>query len=294
MSIRINYYLNKLRNLETVGALNNKGSLFIVMFFSVILVSTSLSLNFGSASAQLNLDDFMKQTQDNIQSTIEKSNNDNNNNNNNCNNNVSIQSQTNDNGKTTSTTRNTCDDKTTTSTSSTNGQSSGLPAKLNGTISSSEIDQNNGTIINSLYGNWSLNSRDNGSKDFNASIVNLPYSYNASVDASNNDTTANSGIILSDNQTSDLRLTNITSYQLSNFLVNSVQQQNNDVTYSGRINVVQEIRSNNATVSNETNNFNGVNISVTLIDNRILLVNFDSQSPLYKEFENIPIVGLVK
>ena len=157
MSIRINYYLNKLRDLETVGALNNKGSLFIVMFFSVILVSTSLSLNFGLASAQLNLDDFMKQTQDNIQSTIEKSNNDNNNNNNNnnnCNNNVSIQSQTNDNGKTTSTTRNTCDDKTTTSTSTTNGQSSGLPAKLNGTISSSEIDQNNGTIINSLL--WKL------------------------------------------------------------------------------------------------------------------------------------------
>ena len=94
----------------------------------------------------------------------------------------------------------------------------------------------------------------------------------------NNNTTASSGIVLPENQTSDLRPTNITSYELSNFLGNSVQQQNEDVTYSGKINVVQEIRSNNATVSDETNNFNGVNISVSLIDNRMLLVNFDSSN----------------
>ena len=77
---------------------------FIFLILPILMVSTSLAFNIAPVNAQLNFDDFMKQTQDNIQSTIESSNNDNNNNNNNnCNNNISIQSQTNDNGKTTST-----------------------------------------------------------------------------------------------------------------------------------------------------------------------------------------------
>ena len=77
---------------------------FIFLILPILMVSTSLAFNIGTVNAQLNLDDFMKQTQDNIQSTIQSSdNNNNNNNNNNCNNNISIQSQTNDNGKTTST-----------------------------------------------------------------------------------------------------------------------------------------------------------------------------------------------
>ena len=59
------------------------------------------SFSFGAVNAQLDIDDFMQQTQDNIQSTIENS--ENSNNNNNCDNNISIQSQTNENGKTTST-----------------------------------------------------------------------------------------------------------------------------------------------------------------------------------------------
>jgi hypothetical protein len=250
----------------------------------------------GLANAQLNFDDFMKQTQEKVQSTIENSNNNNdnnNNNNNNCNNNISIQSQTNDNGKTTSTTRSTCDDKTTTKTTTNNGQSNGLGGNLNGTISSSEINPANGSVINSLYGNWSLYARDNGNKDFNTSFIKQS---NYPIDNTNINTT--NGIIprnISQNgETSGLISTNTTSYSLSNFLVNSVQQQNSDITYSGKIDVVKEISSINATVSDETNNFNGVGVSVSIVDNRILIINFDSTSPLYKEFENIPIVGLVK
>ena len=75
---------------------------------------------------------------------------------------------------------------------------------------------------------------------------------------------------------------------------NSVQQQNEDVTYAGKIDVIQEIKSNNATISDETNNYKGVGVSISVIDNSVLFVNFDSQTPLSKEFVNIPIVGLVK
>lgn len=296
MSRRINYSLNKINNHNTSGILyNNKKSLFLVTLLTLFSISTSLLINVGIVNAQLNFDDFMKQTQDNIQSTIEKNNN-NNNNNDNCNSNISIQSQTNDNGKTTSTTRNSCDDKTTTSTSTNNGQSNGISGNLNGTISSSEIDQNNGTVINSLYGNWSLYSRDNGSKDFNATLTQQPYRDLGASTIDVNKTISPTSILQNNNnnKTSDLTLKNTSTYELSNFQSNSVQQQNNDVTYSGKINVIQEINSNNATVSDETNNFNAVGVSISIIDNKILIVNFDSQSPLYKEFENIPIVGLVK
>jgi hypothetical protein len=267
---------------------------FIFLILPIIMVSTSLAFNIAPVNAQLNLDDFMKQTQDNIQSTIESSNNDNNNN---CNNNISIQSQTNDNGKTTSTTKNTCDDGTTTTTSTNNINSGSGKANLNGTIAGSEYNQDTGVIINTMFGNWSLITKDNGSKDFNASFIEEPVYYNLakSIESGNDNAAVNN------NTSSSTQLTdnhddigNTTSYNLSNFVGNSVQQQNEVVTYTGKIDVIQEIKSSNATISDETNNYKGVGVSISVIDNSVLFVNFDSQTPLSKEFVNIPIVGLVK
>lgn len=268
---------------------------FIFLILPILMISTTLAFNIGPVNAQLNLDDFMKQTQDNIQSTIESSNN--NNNNNDCNNNISIQSQTNENGKTTSTTKNTCDDGTTTTTSTNNINSGSGKANLNGTITGSEYNQDTGVIINTMFGNWSLITKDNGSKDFNASFIEEPVYYNlaTSNDSGNNTSTVNDNtgvsIQLADNPNV---IGNTTSYFLSNFVGNSVQQQNEDVTYSGKIDVIQEIKSNNSTISDETNNFKGVGVSISVIDNNVLFVNFDSQTPLSKEFVNMPIVGLVK
>ncbi len=289
------YSFNILQNHSNFDARVNK-SKFIILLLPVLMVSTSLAFNIGTVNAQLNFDDFMEQTQDNIQSTIESSNN--NNNNNNCNNNISVQSQTNENGKTTSTTRNTCDDATTTTTSTNNINSGSAQANLNGTIVGSEYNQDSGVIINSLFGNWSLTTKDNGSKDFNASFIKQPVNYNLSGPiSSGNDTTITTNS--SDNFNTQLTdsnndIGNITSYYLSNFVVNSVQQQNEDATYSGKIDVIQEIKSNNATISDETNNFKGGGVSISVIDNRVLFINFDSQTPLSQEFVNIPIVGLVK
>ena len=270
-------------------------SKFIFLILPILMVSTSLAFNIGTVNAQLNFDDFMKQTQDSIQSTIESSNN--NNNNNNCNNNISIQSQTNDNGKTTSTTKNTCDDGTTTTTSTNNINSGSGKANLNGTIAGSEYNQDTGVIINTMFGNWSLITKDNGSKDFNASFIEEPVYYNlaTSIDSGNDTAAVNNNTSFSTQLTDNHDdIGNTTSYHLSNFVGNSVQQQNEDVTYSGKIDVIQEIKSNNATISDETNNYKGVGVSISVIDNSVLFVNFDSQTPLSKEFVNIPIVGLVK
>jgi hypothetical protein len=287
------YHFSILQNHSNFDVKVNKSS-FIVLLLPILMVSAPLAFNINTVNAQLNLDDFMKQTQDNIQSTIESSNNDNNNNN--CNNNISIQSQTNENGKTTSTTKNTCDDGTTTTTSTNNVNSGSPKADLNGTIVGSEYNQDSGVIINSLFGNWSLTTSDNGSKNFNARFIIEPVYYNLSETITpGNDTTVDN------NNNSNTQSTNInddigntTSYHLSNFVGNSVQQQNEDVTYSGKIDVVQEMKSNNATISDVTNNFKGVGVTISVIDNRVLFINFDSQTPLSNEFVNIPIVGLVR
>ena len=293
MSSKKTYSFNMFQNHSNFDIHRNKYK-FIFLILPILMVSTSLAFNIGPVNAQLNFDDFMKQTQDNIQSTIESSNN---NNNNNCNNNISIQSQTNENGKTTSTTKNTCDDGTTTTTSTNNINSGSGKANLNGTITGSEYNQDTGVIINTMFGNWSLITKDNGSKDFNASFIEEPVYYNlaTSIESGNDTSAVNNNTSVSTQLTdSHNDIGNTTSYHLSNFVGSSVQQQNEDVTYSGKIDVIQEIKSNNATISDETNNYKGVGVSISVIDNSVLFVSFDSQTPLSKEFVNMPIIGIVK
>ncbi len=169
MSSKKIYSFNMLENHINFDINVNKYK-FILLILPILMVSTSLAFNIGPANAS-SLDQSIQQFQKNLQSTIESSNNNNNNNNNNnCNNNISIQSQTNDNGKTTSTTKNTCDDGTTTTTSTNNINSGSGKANLNGTIAGSEYNQNTGVIINTMFGNWSLMTKDNGSKDFRARL----------------------------------------------------------------------------------------------------------------------------
>lgn len=290
MTSEKNYFIHILENHAKINKYSLKNSVCAIAILSALLISTSMIL--GPANAQLNLDDFMKQTQENIQSTIENSKN-NNNNNNNCNNNISIQSQTNENGKTTSTTRSTCDEETSSTTQTSNvGSTNTANGNLNGTIVSSEYNQENGVIVNSIYGNWSLNTEDNGSKNFSASFTKQPIYLNSSMDthiAAPENVTAPAN-----NTSSNEIISNTTSYELSNFVSNSIQQQNNDVTYSGKIDVVEVIHSNNATISDETNNYKGIGVSLTLLDNRVLFINFETQSPLSAKFTNAPIVGITK
>ena len=296
MSSKKTYSFSMLQNHSNFDIHLNKYK-FIFLILPILMVSTSLAFNISPANAS-SLDQSIQQFQKNLQSTIESSNNNNNNNNNNnCNNNISIQSQTNENGKTTSTTKNTCDDGTTTTTSTNNINSGSDKANLNGTITGSEYNQDTGVIINTMFGNWSLITKDNGSKDFNARFIEEPVYYNLATSIeSGNDTSAVNNNTSVSTQLADNHnvIGNTTSYFLSNFVGNSVQQQNEDVTYSGKIDVIQEIKSNNATISDETNNFKGVGVSISVIDNSVLFVNFDSQTPLSKEFVNMPIIGIVK
>ena len=67
------YHFSILQNHSNFDIKVNKSS-FIVLLLPILMVSAPLAFNINTVNAQLNLDDFMKQTQDNIQSTIESSN----------------------------------------------------------------------------------------------------------------------------------------------------------------------------------------------------------------------------
>ncbi|MBA3749920.1 MAG: hypothetical protein H0X03_03340 [Nitrosopumilus sp.] len=262
-----------------------KKILLIVFMLPILFISVN-NQNFSSANATTSFNDFVEQTQSNSQT---------NSNNSNCDNNVSIQTQTNTNGKTVTTSKNSCGDNTSVSTSS-----SGNP-DLNGTIVSAEYDQKDRVIVNSIFGNWSLTAKDDNSKGFESSFIVQPISYMESNISTLK--TTNIGVITPSNsqdssstsqlnQTTKQQDSNITSYILSNFIVNSVQQQNTDKTFVGKIDVVQDIKSSNLNSPDETNNYNGTDVSIHIIGDRVF-INFGTQTPLFDEFKNIPLVGLI-
>ena len=247
------------------------------VFFSGLLLISSLFIfgsiqNMDQANAQPSLGQTIQQFQNNLQSNINKQLQSNlnkglqsSNNYNNCNgsNNFATQSQTSVNGKTTSTTQSSCNGSVSFSSSSNN-------LNLKGIIASSEYDKQTGAIINTLYGNWSLTTPDNGITDFNALFTKQPAYFGLKNNASSN----------------------ITTYNLSNFRANSLQQQNQDITYVGIIDVVKTVHSNDPSQPDETNDFKDVGIAISILNGRTLVINFYNQSPLFNDFMDIPLVGI--
>jgi hypothetical protein len=242
------------------------------------------SQNFFSVNAQNSLNNVIDQSQSNTQSSVQSNSNSNNGN---CNNNISVQSQTTVNGKTTTTNKNICGDNASVSPSSSSSSSGVRPSgnpTLKGIIASAEYAPSGGVIINSVFGNWSLTTQSDNSKDFKASFIIQPINYNNLATSTSNPSNLNP-------QTKTF--TNTTSYLLSNFIANSVTQQNSDITYVGKIDVVQNVHSSDLTRPDETNIFKGKDVSITLLDDRELVINFDKQSNLFDVFKNTPLVGLI-
>jgi hypothetical protein len=286
----------------------NKTKIFLLILFlaSSLPISTSI-YNFDSANAQTSLGQAIQQFQNNLQSNINKQvqtnlNNSINsiNNNNNCNNgngnNIVSQSQTNNNGQTTSSSQTSCG-----TSNSINPSSSS--ANLKGIIASSEYNLNTGVIVNSLFGNWSLTTNINGVNDFKSSFIKQPVFYNSVNDISptpntNTLATNSSTTIPASNQTGpttqDQQNSTITSYNLSNFRSNSINQQNIETTYLGKIDVIKEIKSLNSNIPDQTKIFKDVGISISILNGSNLIINFDKQSILFNEFENIPLVGILQ
>ena len=72
------------------------------------------------------------------------------------------------------------------------------------------------------------------------------------------------------------------------------RQQNSDKTYSGYIDVVQVVHSNDLKKPDQTKIYKRTSVSISIMDNSVLFINFDKNSNLFDEFKDIPLVGLVQ
>jgi hypothetical protein len=282
MTMKKIYFINKSKHTIIFNKLDNKKFLLLILLLPVLFIAMN-SQNFFSVNAQNSLNNVIDQSQSNTQSSVQSNSNSNNGN---CNNNISVQSQTTVNGKTTTTNKNICGDNASVSPSSSSSSGvrpSGNPT-LKGIIASAEYAPSGGVIINSVFGNWSLTTQSDNSKDFKASFIIQPINYNNLATSTSNPSNLNP-------QTKTF--TNTTSYLLSNFIANSVTQQNSDITYVGKIDVVQNVHSSDLTRPDETNIFKGKDVFITMTDGRVLVINFDKQSNLFDVFKNTPLVGLI-
>ncbi|MEJ7642115.1 MAG: hypothetical protein WKF36_07960, partial [Candidatus Nitrosocosmicus sp.] len=152
-------------------------------FFLILILLPSFFVSMGfqtfnHANASSNLGESIDQFRNNLQSSIDKEiqSNTNNNNNINCdsNTNFSVQSQTNNNGQTTSTSKTSCGASTSTISSLSLNN-----VNLKGAIVSAEYNTTTGVIVNSLFGNWSLTTRDGNFNGFNSSFTKQPVFYNS-------------------------------------------------------------------------------------------------------------------
>lgn len=266
MTIEKINFIDMLKSNIILNILSNKKMLLSLFLLPILFIAVN-SHNFYSANALSSSNNVVDQSQSNSQS---------NSNNSNC---TTVQSQTTVNGKTTTTSKNICGDNTSVSSSSSSDNSN-----LKGPIVSAEYNLKTGVIINSVFGNWSLTTKGDNSKDFKSSFIVQPIYYSnfdkSALKAPNN-------AVLPQN-------TNTTSYVLSNFIVNSVQQVNSNTIYGGKINVVQNVHSSDVKRPDETNVFKGKDASVSILGDRVLIINFDKPSTnLFDAFKNIPLVGLV-
>jgi len=216
----------------------------------------------------------------------------------------SIQTQSSNNGKNGTATKNACNDESPLSSSSDILSDNSHNLTLVGTIVSSEYDQKDGVIVNSVFGNWSLTAKNGYPIDFKSSFTlqPIPYDY----DNVSSPKTINDDVVLPDvsnNATvsaaphldrTQKQHSNTTLFSLSNFNVYSVQQQNSDNAYSGYIDVVQDVHSNDLKKPDQTKIYKRTGVSISIMDHNVLFINFDKNSHLFDEFKNIPLVGLVK
>src|SRR5919112_20027 len=298
-----------------------------ILFLNLILLSVLFlvsinSQNFNHANASTSLGESIKQFQENLQSNINKqiqSSTNNNNNNNNCdnNNNIIVQSQTNNNGKNTIISKNLCGILA----SITSGSTFSNP-NLNGIIVSTEFNTTTGIIVNSLFGNWSLTTKDDGFLDFNSLFTRQPIFYTStdsllsnnpknnfntkndiapitSSPANSVDNGINSPLYAETNSNDQMVSTtqqqqkghDLISYSLSDFNINSIIRQNSDTTFVGKMDVVKETKSMDANRLLKKDAFYNVGASLSILNNRVVIINFDSQTTLFNDFKYTPLVG---
>jgi len=315
----------KLFTFNSISFLKSKNNYLILFtFFSLVITINIMNLKDINAAADSSLDQSIQQFTNNLLSNINKQiqsnlNSNNNINRGNCNSNVIVQSQTNNNGQTISTTS--CGNGNSYSFSSPPSTSSNN-INLDGLIESAQFNIQTGDLISSIFGYWSLENTQNGFNDFKSSFIRQPVIYNLlnstlDISSSSNSNTANISTENINNEASSSLLSssastfnpnsqretqtqqqqqqghNVVFYNLANFRTTFISQTNLDKSFVGKIDVTKDTKPLDNNHPEEINNFKDVGVSIYLISNKILVIEFDKQSTLSSDFKDTPLVGLV-
>lgn len=252
------------------------GISFTVFILSFIWISSE-NLAY-SQSESSSLGQSIQQFQQNLQSAINKEIQSSKTNET-CSNSYSIQSQTNNNGITKTITKSSCDNSILSSIDLTEN------VNLKGVIASAEHNLATGNIIKNVYGNWSFVTH-NGTQEFKSSFIVQPIVNNTN-NLSISQHSVNTPLPIKNNNT-------ISEYSLSNFKTNSIVQQNSDRSFQGFIDIVKNTKPVNGLSTNHVSNFKNMPVTISIIGDKTLVISFNEQKKLFSDFENIPLVGLVK
>lgn len=173
--------------------------------------------------------------------------------------------------------------------------STNIPIKtdLSGTITSAEYNMHTGKIVSSVFGNWSLKPDTGNQIDFKAYFKKQPLIINLTNQPSLNNPQINNNTNLSASSSKNHSNTgNNEQYNFSNFRVNAIMQQNLDTTYKGLIDATENNMSSNS--PNQTYSYNNLNVSISVLNGKVLVISFENENIFSNEFRNIPLVGLVR
>lgn len=267
-------------------------SLFLIILFSSAIFFFNNLLNIHPVTAFSTLDQTIQQFQKSLESSINneiQSIREVTDNITNCSNNVSFQTQSHNNSNYSILTDNNCSSNPNFPLISINTP---IKNNMSGQITSAEYDTQSGKIMSSVFGNWSLKSGNGSQIDFITSFEKQPISNDlinqSSLTSPKINANANSSSLSVQNHLTTL---GNKEYNFSNFRVDAIVQQNSDITYKGLIDATEKVIS--PISSNQTHTYHNLDVSISFLNGRVLVINFENQNSMSNEFRNIPLVGLI-
>ncbi|HZA07668.1 MAG TPA: hypothetical protein VE619_08195 [Nitrososphaeraceae archaeon] len=150
--------------------------------------------------------------------------------------------------------------------------SSGTSKVFSGKIAGSQVDLKSGNVERVLFGDWSLDPKKTTASNFLAK-----FAVRASSEGSKQP-----------NPGSD-KLIAVGSYSLNNLKVNSIQQQNKDITLMGTVNL-SVIHDGGST----TQSWKDIPLTIEITNQHsVIIISFDKNSAASSIFHNFPIIGVV-
>ena len=160
---------------------------------------------------------------------------------------------------------------------------------LSGKIASAQFNLQTGSVEATLFGNWSLHSRSFSNTNLTADFV-----------MRNTSNANNNNGVATNNSTGG----QIQEFRISGLKINSFQQTNGNNNTILSLRGITNLTTIAGSQSAQTKSIEGVPISITIIQNKMIIFNFDSSgqtgnqnsaadAALLRIFDRLPIIGIV-